>query len=228
MQIHAKKQRGIDWLFFDIGGVLVDDSKIEAWRRKIIYAVARGIDKSISHAMVNRALDRASSIIGNLNKNAIKTLIPNQGMFEKAFTELAKHKREDAVDYFADLPVRPEALKVVAELAKHYKLGIIANQPPAARKKLSKAGLSKYFDHFGISGDHGFHKPDPRIFQVVLRQTKAESSRSVMIDDNCSRGLAPAKKFGMKVVWYKLPKAPACNFAPDFTINRLEDLLIIF
>ncbi len=109
-------------------------------------------------------------------------------------------------------------------LSRSYKLGIIANQHHSIINKLEKAGLLNYFTLADVSEDYHFEKPDPRLFTAVFSATGAIPTRSIMIDDNIERGLAPAKKFGMTTVWYKLREYSKPLSSVDYTITNLIEL----
>ena len=132
--------------------------------------------------------------------------------------------------YSADLTqIRPDAELVLQKLSQKYQLGIIANQQKEAIGLLENAGLEKYFYHFKVSDHHGVKKPDPRYFEAVLKETGADPKRSAMIDDNLVRGLMPAKKIGMKTVWFKRNDFQNNkDRTADFTVNNLSELLNIF
>lgn len=124
--------------------------------------------------------------------------------------------------------VHPGTREVLETLAQEYKLGIIANQSTEARQKLIEADILSYFDFVGISHELKLSKPDPWIFEAAFEATGATPGKSVMIDDNIERGLAPAKKLGMKVVWYDLGTRKDPPDWIDFRIENLDDLLSIF
>ena len=114
---------------------------------------------------------------------------------------------------------------MVAQLAKHFKLGIIANQNTKIKQKLEDAGVLQHFLYKAVSADVGLTKPDPEYFKYVLNESGAAANCAVMIDDNPVRGLYPAKSLGMTTVWYKL----ADNFhiqqdSIDYTIGSLVEL----
>ena len=49
-----------------------------------------------------------------------------------------------------------------------------------------------------------------------------------MIDDNIERGLMPAKKLGMKTIWFDWGIRKDYPDWIDYKIQKLEDLLQIF
>jgi len=226
-----KKHSEIDWIFFDVGGVLADNFAFEEWRVKSILLATNKFDSNITEAEVRKSIIEASGILGSLSKNTVRLLLKKEEENIIAQAEKETEKEMKIIwdtDFKVLSVIRPEALDIVSELSKEYSLGIIANQAIEVKEKLEKAKLLKYFKNLGISEKHGFHKPDPKLFEIVLSESGADPKRSVMIDDNIDRGLAPAMKFGMKTVWYDLGTR---KYAPDwidFKIKNLKDLINIF
>lgn len=125
--------------------------------------------------------------------------------------------------------MRPEAHQVLAELSKRYHLGIMANQKIERATLLEKAGLTPFFTHQKMSGSIGLEKPEPAFFKSILEDADANPEESALVDDNWYRGLLPAQQIGMHTVLFKREIIPyPKNAQPDFSINKLADLLEIF
>ncbi len=77
-------------------------------------------------------------------------------------------------------------------------------------------GLTDYFDHWCISGDIGFRKPDAAAYQSVLDATGAAANDCLFIDDR-NRNVEAAKLLGMNA-W--LFGSPECE-----SLTELADLL---
>jgi HAD superfamily hydrolase (TIGR01549 family) len=124
----------------------------------------------------------------------------------------------------------PYAVAVVAQLAKHYKLGIIANQLPGSVARLASFGLGDYFDLVVASAEEGVSKPDPRIFELALSRANCPPEQAVMIGDRLDNDIYPAKQLGMKTIRL-LQGYAACQeprdeaYTADATLSSLTDLL---
>ena len=59
--------------------------------------------------------------------------------------------------------------------------------------------LAELFDGIVISGDEGFRKPDPRMYELGAQRIGAEPSACVFVDD-LAFNLDPARELGMAVV----------------------------
>lgn len=220
-----KRQSDIDWIFFDVGGVITDNFEFEKWRVESILSVLSKFDHKITEDKVKETIIKLGDELGSLTRNTIRFLLKDR---EEVISQ-AEEEVKILQDNFKDLsPVRPEALKVISQLSEDYFLGIIANQPSGIREKLDRAGVLKYFKNLGISEECDLHKPDPRFFKKVLSESGATADRSIMIDDNIERSLVPANELGMNTVWYDLGARKEVPDWVDFRIKNLEDLLLIF
>lgn len=220
-----RKRFEIDWVFFDIGGVLLDNAFFEKWRNETLVSILQKHEPSISLEKVLAILPQASGMIGNLESNILDLLLDDETARIKAQEEM-RERWQNEVSYLEQSPIRTDAVGVVKSLSENYRLGIIANQPSEVKATLNAGGLLQYFSHTGISKDYNLHKPDARLFEMVLKETGADPRRSVMIDDNIERGLDPARSLGMKTVWFKLTEREPSSV--DWIIYSLSDLLNIF
>ncbi len=114
-----------------------------------------------------------------------------------------------------------------------YHLGIIANQSPGTKDRLSNWGLLKYFDIVFASAEEGISKPDIEIFHRALTAAKCLPDHAVMIGDRLDNDIAPAKRVGMKTVWIKqglggLASAIHKMEQADYTVENLSELLELF
>ena len=218
--------KSIDWIFFDVGGVLINDAQYEAQRIKLILEIVRQYNPKINRADVLQVRPQASAMLGGLTINMITLLLPNKVQQASAVEKIKTvGKRPDHGGYTV---VRPEAKAVVAKLSQKYRLGLLANQPLVTKEKLEKSGLLQYFTFQGVSEDFHLRKPDPEFFRAIFKATGADPKESAIIDDNIERGLIPAKALGMTTVWFTLEKRGMPKDTIDFTVLDLNELLKIF
>lgn len=111
-----------------------------------------------------------------------------------------------------------------------YKIGLITNSmlPMWMRDiELRTYGILDYFDVRLTSGDVGFMKPHPAIFQRALALLEVEPCRAVFVGDRPANDIAGANAAGLISV---LMAPPHINHdlktvTPDFVITRLSELL---
>jgi len=120
---------------------------------------------------------------------------------------------------------------VLQELKKKYRLGLVSNfaYPPAIKQTLGKFRLSKFFDVIVISGDVGWRKPSPKIFEKALEALHVSASEAVFVGDAPFHDIAGARHVGMKTVLLRRlgEKETADTGNPDKIISGLEELLTI-
>jgi FMN phosphatase YigB (HAD superfamily) len=160
----------IEWLFFDMGGVILNDDQPERLRQATTLEVAKKYKPELTMEDVHTAWMNASGEQGSLRLLAFKNLLkdhPQLAEAEAEFNILCTH------DYHGLSSIRPEAKDVLAKLSKHYKIGITANQSAKTGDILEIAGLLPYFSHQKMSAQIGLEKPDPKFFLHVLEETGA-------------------------------------------------------
>ena len=108
-------------------------------------------------------------------------------------------------------------------------LGIVANQPEAARARLDRAGIDGLFDHHGLSGVTGLRKPDPRAFLAAAEALGVSPAECIMVGDRIDNDIAPAKALGMAAIQLRggrhrrqRPRDPAEE--PDAVVTDVPEL----
>ncbi|MQW23242.1 MULTISPECIES: HAD family hydrolase [unclassified Lactococcus] len=127
----------------------------------------------------------------------------------------------------------PEVEKILSQLHKNYKIGLIANQSSGAKERLEGWGISEYFDVIVSSSEAGVAKPDEKIFKLALEKSEAIPQNAVMIGDRLDNDIFPAKKLGFQTIWIKqglggLQKPLSNAYQADFEISSISDILNIF
>ena len=129
------------------------------------------------------------------------------------------------------LKLEKHAPIVLQELKqKKYKLGLVSNfaYPPAINQALRKFRLSKFFDAVIISGDIGWRKPSPIIFEKALAALHVSASEAVFVGDAPFHDIAGARQVGMKTVLLRRlgEEETVDTGSPDKIIGGLKELLI--
>lgn len=201
----------IEWLFFDIGSTIVDESKCYEYRCNEI------IEKNDINAeeFYAKVLDFAKT-----NSFPIKAACKYYGF------EIPKWPKELEHLY-------PDTEKTLKILSQKYKLGIIANQSAGTQERLDNWNIRKYFDVVAASTELGIAKPDLRIFTTSLEQANCNPENAVMIGDRLDNDVIPAKKLGMKTVWVRQGFAKYItirndNEKPDFIIDSIGEIAKLF
>lgn len=134
-----------------------------------------------------------------------------------------------ALDIYMDLwintlSVEETTTASLAELAEDYKLGLVTNfaHIPGANRTVDRFGLRPYFQTILISGEFGWKKPSPRIFEAALRNLSSKAEETVFVGDSCEDDIAGAKQVRMRTVFVQRKDAK-CSLA-DLTIKTIVGL----
>lgn len=92
----------------------------------------------------------------------------------------------------------PELLEELT--ARGLKLGLAANQPAEVIGRLEAHGIAKYFASTAVSGTHGFHKPDVRLFLHACEALGVAPEECIMVGDRIDCDIVPARQLGMRTV----------------------------
>ncbi|RLJ00288.1 MAG: hypothetical protein DRP03_00915 [Candidatus Aenigmatarchaeota archaeon] len=90
------------------------------------------------------------------------------------------------------------------------------------------AKLSRYFVKIMATESIGVDKPDPQVFWFLIRAINAKREEVVYVGDSYTNDIVPAKKFGIKAIWYNRANEQfEMKYRPDKTISDLVTLLDI-
>ena len=172
----------IDWIFFDVGSTLVDETL--AYDHRAIDMIKNTSITFLEFDQIRREL---SQLGYDGNSEAVKRL----GL------EKTPWHTEDEVLY-------ENAGSVLEVLTKSgYNLGIIANQQPGLNQRLESFGILKYFSIIVSSSDVGLSKPDESIFKLAVSMAKSSAEKCLMVGDRLDNDIIPASRVGMKTIWIK-------------------------
>ena len=206
----------IKWLFFDVGGTLVDEK--EAFRRRIRETIA--IQKALGNEYTEEQLETSMRMAALAGKSYFRGAMKSLG--------LSRFAPYDAVGE----ALYPEAKAVLKVLSEKYRLGIIANQPEGTEKRLVQYGVRSYFSLILSSAEEGLEKPAPELFLRALDRAGCQPSEAVMIGDRPDNDIRPAKALGMKTIRITqglggMMPVLCDDMRADHTILRLNDLIKI-
>jgi HAD superfamily hydrolase (TIGR01549 family) len=188
-----------EMVFFDIGGVMYDDT---------IYARAMHTAlRALGGTFTDEEFDDAYRAARAAQAGSFRGLLARRFLGPEA--DLGALEAE-ASKHWAYPPeaLHDDVRRCLEALAGRYRLGIIANQPSAVRDAMRRDGLDVFFEVWGVSDDVGLEKPDPALFAHVLKEAGVDPPRSVMVGDRLDYDVRPAKAAGMRAVWVLRGEAP--------------------
>jgi len=96
-----------------------------------------------------------------------------------------------------------EAVPVLEELKKRYKLVLVSNFYGNVETVLKDFGIAAYFHKVIESAVVGVRKPDPKIFSLGVEAIGCRPDEAVVIGDSYRKDIVPAGKIGCQTIWIK-------------------------
>ena len=101
------------------------------------------------------------------------------------------------------LGLYPHVREVLDALRGRYPLALVTDaQSTYARGELHRVGLLGYFDPIIVSGDHGYRKPDRRLFQFALDGMAVAAENALYVGNDMHRDIFGAREAGLKTVMF--------------------------
>lgn len=103
-----------------------------------------------------------------------------------------------------------------------YMLGTLTN----GSMRPERLGLEKYFDFIVMSVEHGgIEKPDPRIFEIAVREARCEPHELLHVGDHIEYDVRGANDAGVRSVWLNRKGESSANgVKPDLEVTSLHEL----
>jgi putative hydrolase of the HAD superfamily len=239
---------GIAAVAFDVNGTLVhirtDDDREDIFRAIGHFLTYQGIDLR-RHAIRDMYFDRLKQQQGESAEqfpefDAVAIWRSIVADHATDFTHALPPERFDALPQTlaelyrgvsrSKLKLYPHVRSMLGALRERFPLAIVSDGQKAwARGELHKAGLTEYFGPIVVSGEHGFRKPDRRLFQYALDGMGVPAEKTVYVVNDMYRDVYGAREMGMVTVMFDSDQGTKQHedCAPDFTITDHRDLLAI-
>ena len=117
--------------------------------------------------------------------------------------------------------------EVLTMMKKSYRLAAVSDgQSLWARPELRMAGLDKFFEFAIVSGDHGFRKPDKRMFELALKKLEIAPHEAVYVGNDMYRDVFGCKNAGLKSIFFKSNQGEHAfaGAEPDYIIYNFNEL----
>jgi len=191
------------FIFFDLGQTLVDEWDFIAHFDQKFLEMLNGFGARIDQRNYRAVRD---SVIRDrkIGHGSVKELIVevcrmlSPPGYENAIAGRLKPQiksgRRDLFRFFDD--ARP----TLQALSKHCEMGLIANQSEDILGLLEKSGFDKFFRVQAISSSVRLKKPDPRIFELAIKQAGRTARNCIMVGDRLDTDICPANMLGMTTI----------------------------
>ncbi|HTX38084.1 MAG TPA: HAD family hydrolase [Bryobacteraceae bacterium] len=121
----------------------------------------------------------------------------------------------------------PQAQETLALLKTRHRLAVVSDAQSAyGLPELRAAGLAGYFAPVIISGNYGYRKPDPRLFQAALTELQVFPEEAIFVGNDRFRDVLGARQVGMKTILFcphGNPGGPH-ETEPDYLLYQYADL----
>jgi putative hydrolase of the HAD superfamily len=150
---------------------------------------------------------------------------------------LSADKREQVALFLAELHrgiarkrlrLYPQVQETLDQLRTHYRMAVVSDAQSAyAVPELRAMGILDYFNPIIVSGDYGYRKPDPRLFQKALDALQVRSEQALFIGNDLYHDIFGAQQVGMKAILVSSEQATTSNqsIVPNYTISRFGELI---
>ena len=121
----------------------------------------------------------------------------------------------------------PQTQEVLAQLKTRHRLAVVSDaQSVYGLPELRAVGLADYFEPIIISGDYGYRKPDPRLFQAALNEVQVRPDEAIFIGNDRVRDIQGARQLGMKTILFCPNGNPGgtAGAEPDYILYQYADL----
>jgi putative hydrolase of the HAD superfamily len=188
-------------VLFDVGGPL--DLEF-AWESAVDGAIASACGLEgirVDQAMIEDASEAAvEAFASDAYVHMIETLCGG----DPQAVERVRHRMRAMLGNLDVFQLRPDVDGLLRRLrGRGFTLGIVANQPEAARERLARAGIGDLFDYLGLSAITGLRKPDPRAFAAAAEALGVPTAACIMVGDRIDNDIVPAKALGMAAIQFR-------------------------
>ncbi|MFD5544462.1 HAD family hydrolase, partial [Streptomyces sp. NPDC127079] len=189
-------------VLFDFSGTLFRVESTESWLRAVLAAAEVGFPEG-ELLDAARALEVAGAQPGGANPVALPEELAgvwavrdeSAELHRAAYTGLSRrvtlpdpalhdalYERHMTPAAWAPYPDTEEVLRTLR--AHGVGIGVVSNIGWDLRPVFRAHGLDAYVDTYVLSYEHGFQKPDPRLFALALDALGAEPAGTVMVGDS--------------------------------------------
>ena len=122
----------------------------------------------------------------------------------------------------------PQVRETLDQLRGRYPTAVVSDAQSAyAVPELRAVGILDYFHPVIVSGDYGYRKPDPRLFQHALSVLDIRPEQALYVGNDLYHDILGAQQVGMKaiLVSYDRRNIASETIKPDYIIYNFAELL---
>ncbi len=238
--------RRFDALLFDLGGTLIyfdggwpevmqaaDQELVEHLQNQGLQLDSERFAWEFRNRLEEYYAQRDSEFIEYTTALILRTMLADHG-YNHVTPEMLRPalKRLYAVSQ-AHWKPEADALPTLEKLRQAgFRMAIISNagDDDDVQTLVDKAGIRNYFDLVLTSAACGIRKPNPRIFELALKQLRVNHERAAMVGDTLGADILGANNADVYSIWLTRRADTPANrdhedtIQPDATIQTLAEL----
>ena len=128
------------------------------------------------------------------------------------------------------LKLYPHVRHMLDTLRGRMPLALVTDAQSAyARGELHKVGILGYFDPIVVSGDHGYRKPDARLFRTAIDAMGISAANTLYVGNDMHRDIHGAREAGMQTMMFDSNQGNKHyrGTVPDHRITDFRQLLAL-
>jgi 2-haloacid dehalogenase len=184
----ASQPPGIDAVAFDLGGVLIDWDPRYVYRE--LFADPADMEEFLA-SVCTRDWHRAHDLGVDITRSCAELAAEHPEhrdlimVWAERGEEMVAGQLDGTVEILAEVKAAGLPCYALSNM-----------EPDAFRVRRTRFPFMDWFDGHVISGLERVAKPDPRIFEILLRRHGLRPERTVFIDDQ-ARNIAAARELGL-------------------------------
>lgn len=193
---NSSEQALINTVIFDVGGVLLDFP----WTK---FAMELKISEEARKVILEKVIDSPLFAECDLSVEPFETLVQKFCAIAPEYSDEIRLLIETMYTCIKPFPYTDEWLSTLKN--KGYKLYILSNWSQHAYEKLTENGVmdfERFMDGSTWSFREHMRKPDPEIFETLLRKNQIDPAHAVFIDDN-EENVKASRKAGIAAIQFK-------------------------
>ncbi len=150
-------------------------------------------------------------------------LLQDLNLLDEGVRDALVENTQQSANWDQILPGTREALE---RIRQEYAIAVISNADGKIDEVLRRCGIEDCFASITDSGNVGYEKPHPAIFEAALRQMKASAAESLYVGDVYSVDYVGARNAGMQALLFDVAGAYREREFPRVeSLGGLEDWL---
>lgn len=109
-----------------------------------------------------------------------------------------------------------------------YRIALVSNYAHTGvlHDALTRLGIREPFDALVVSGDVGYVKPHPRMFEAAVEALGVTKDEAVMVGNDLECDVSGAKRAGLRTIWTPYPRVapPPTHPDADVVVQRLSEI----